>query len=159
MFSKVDLADGYWRMIVEEWSRYNFAYVMPGPPGSPIRLVIPSALQMGCNESPAYFCAATETARDIAQAWIDDGTSLPEHPMEPFTVPTVAARRQTSPGPEYQMSAVYVDDFLDACVENQAGTLLYQTARATLHAIHNIFPPPKPTDPPGTKDPISKRSF
>jgi hypothetical protein len=90
-FSKIDLADGYWRMIVEESSRYNFAYVLPGPPGAPIQLVIPSALQMGWNESPAYFCAATETTRDIAQAWIDQNTDLPPHPMEPFTVPSIAA--------------------------------------------------------------------
>jgi hypothetical protein len=58
-FAKVDLADGYWRMIVEESSRYNFTYVLPGPPDVPIQLVILSALQMGWEESPAYFCAAT----------------------------------------------------------------------------------------------------
>ena len=31
-FSKLDLADGYWRMIVELLARWNFAYVMPGEP-------------------------------------------------------------------------------------------------------------------------------
>jgi hypothetical protein len=158
-FAKVDLADGYWRMIVEEESRYNFAYVMPGPPGAPTRLVIPSALQMGWSESPAYFCTATETAHDIGQAWIDQSTSLLAHPMEPFTVPAVPARHQTSKGPEYQMSAVYVDDFLAACVKNCDGTLLDQTACATLHAIHNIFLPPTSEDPPGTKDPISEKKL
>jgi hypothetical protein len=67
LFSKIDLANGYWRMVVEKDSRWNFAYVLPGRPGSPLRLMIPSALQMGWNESPAYFCTATETTRDIAQ--------------------------------------------------------------------------------------------
>jgi hypothetical protein len=57
------------------------------------------------------------------------------------------------------MSTVYVDDFLGAFVENRDGTLLDLTARATLHAIHNIFPPPMPEDPPGTKDPISKKKL
>ncbi len=58
-FSKMDLADGYWRMVVEPDARWNFAYVMPSAEGQPIRLVIPRALQMGWNESPAYFCATT----------------------------------------------------------------------------------------------------
>jgi hypothetical protein len=51
-FSKMDLADGYWRMVVEPESQWNFAYVMPSDPGTPTRLVVPSALQMGWNESP-----------------------------------------------------------------------------------------------------------
>jgi hypothetical protein len=32
-FAKLDLADGYWRMLVEESAQWNFAYVMPGLPG------------------------------------------------------------------------------------------------------------------------------
>jgi hypothetical protein len=34
-FTKVDLADGYWRMIVDPEERWNFAYVMPLAPGVP----------------------------------------------------------------------------------------------------------------------------
>jgi hypothetical protein len=34
-----------------------------------------------------------------------------------------------------------------------------QTARATLHAIHSVFPPPTSTDTPGTKDPISEKKL
>jgi len=34
-FSKLDLADGYWRMIVEEEQQWNFAYVMPSAPDKP----------------------------------------------------------------------------------------------------------------------------
>jgi hypothetical protein len=158
-FAKVDLADGYWRMIVEKSSRWNFAYVLPGPPGAPTHLVIPSALQMGWNESPAYFCAATETARDIAQAWIDQDTELPEHPMEPDTRPALPPRRQTSGKAKYQMSAVYVDDFLQAAVEDREGQLLEKAGRATLHAIHSIFPAPTADDAPGTKDPISEKKL
>jgi hypothetical protein len=57
------------------------------------------------------------------------------------------------------MSAVYVDDFLLAAVQNQQGSLLAGTMRATLHAIHSIFPAPTPTDAPGTKDPISEKKL
>jgi hypothetical protein len=99
--------------------------VLPGPPDVPIWLVIPSALQMGWNESPAYFCAATETTWDVAQAWIDWGKELPEHKMEPFTNPTESPRIQTSKGKGYQMSAVYVDNFLLAAVQNKRENLLH----------------------------------
>jgi hypothetical protein len=35
MLSKIDLSDGFWRMLVEEEQKWNFAYVMPDPPGHP----------------------------------------------------------------------------------------------------------------------------
>jgi hypothetical protein len=82
--SKIDLADGYWRMIVEETSPWNFAYVLPGPPGELVKIVIPSALQMGWMGSPGYFCSATESVRHIAQKWIDSSTTLPNHSFEKF---------------------------------------------------------------------------
>ena len=66
MFSKLDIKDGYWRMMVEYGKHLNFAYVLPDVAGARIRIVIPSALQMGWAESPPFFCAATETACDIA---------------------------------------------------------------------------------------------
>ena len=63
LFSKIDLKDGYWRMVVNEADTWNFAYVLsPLKPGDDIELVIPDALQMGWSESPPFFCAATETA-------------------------------------------------------------------------------------------------
>ena len=30
--SKVDLSDGFWRLLVEPAKRWNFSYVMPDPP-------------------------------------------------------------------------------------------------------------------------------
>jgi hypothetical protein len=158
-FSKMDLADGYWRMVVEPDARWNFAYVMPSGPGEPLRLVVPSALQMGWNESPAYFCATTETVRDVAQTWVDANTQQPKHPMEAFTAPTEPARPQSTIGPAHQMSAVYVDDFLLAAVEDKTGAFLQRTARATLHAIHSIFPPPAATGMPDAKDPVSEKKL
>jgi hypothetical protein len=50
-FSKLDLANGYWRMIVEDGQEWNFAYVVPGAPGTPIMMIVSRALQMGWNES------------------------------------------------------------------------------------------------------------
>ncbi len=41
---------------------------------------------MGWVESPPYFCAATETARDIATTYIETGIgTLPNHKFEQYT--------------------------------------------------------------------------
>ena len=64
--AKWDMKDGFWQLdcaLGEEW---NFTYVLPQAEGEPIKLVIPTSLQMGWIESPPYFCAASETARDVA---------------------------------------------------------------------------------------------
>ena len=121
MFAKIDLSDGFWRMLVAESDKWNFAYVLLGTANAPTRLVIPHALQMGGTESPGYFCAATETGRDIMQALIDAPcTILPPHALDAYMTPGAPARRQTSPdvARKWQMSAVYVHDYILAAVED-----------------------------------------
>jgi hypothetical protein len=46
MLSKIHLPDRFKKMLVEKDAKWNFAYVMPNPPSSPVRLVIQLALQM-----------------------------------------------------------------------------------------------------------------
>ena len=65
--AKWDIKDGFWRLDTEEGTEWNFSYVLPQHPGEPIYLVVPTSLQMGWVESPPFFCAASETARDVAQ--------------------------------------------------------------------------------------------
>lgn len=89
-FQKLDIKDGFWRMVVEDEEAWNFAYVLPGGDPDDIKLVVPSALQMGWTESPPFFCTATETARDVAQALVNDGVELPPHPLEEHTMPRSA---------------------------------------------------------------------
>jgi hypothetical protein len=161
MFAKIDLSDGFWRMLVQDTDKWNFAYVLPGTTSQPTRLVIPHALQMGWTESPGYFCAATETGRDIMQALVDEAVQLPPHPFDSFMVPAAPARRQTSslsPRP-WQMSAVYVDDYILAAVESPDGTTLDRVGRAALHTIHGLFPPPSQSGHVGGKDPISLKKL
>lgn len=159
MFSKIDLSDGFWRIIVNKAECSNFAYVLPDPPGHPIRLVIPHALQMGWAESPGYFCAATETGRDVMQAIIEAETPLPAHPLETYMTPTTPAKRQEAGTAPNQMSAVFVDDYCLAAVESQDGQLLQRISRAALHTIHGIFPPPSVTGHKGGKDPVSLKKL
>jgi hypothetical protein len=156
--SKVDLSDGFWRVLVEPSQKWNFCYVMPDPPGSRVRIVVPSALQMGWAESPAYFCAATETGRDIIDLLLRENAELPEHPLETFMQPSDLPR--TAPnGEEHTSIGVYVDDYVLGVVENEDRTLIRRVSRATLHAIHSIFPPPEVSGHVGGKDPISRKKL
>jgi hypothetical protein len=53
-----------------------------------------------------------------------------------------------------------VDDFILAVVENEERTLLRRVSRATLHAIHAIFPPPpERSGDIGGKGPVSQKKL
>jgi hypothetical protein len=145
-------------MLVEDNAKWNFAYVMPDPPGSPVRLVVPSALQMGWAESPAYFCAATETGRDIIHQSVETKQELPPHQFEEYMHPAAIPKRSKKEDSMYSIS-VYLDDFIGAAVENVSGTLLDRVTKAALHGIHSIFPPPTVTGHVGGKDPISLKKL
>jgi hypothetical protein len=80
--AKWDITDSFWCMDCREGEEWNFAYVLPQPAGQPIRLVVPTSLQMGWVESPPYFCAAMETARDIATDYLEMGIrTRPQHKL------------------------------------------------------------------------------
>ena len=61
MLAKIDFSDGLWKMIVEEGAKWNFAYVMTDPTGTPLCLFVPSDMQIRWEESSAYFCTETKT--------------------------------------------------------------------------------------------------
>ena len=46
-FIKLDIKDGFWRMVFAVGEECNFAYVLPNHTEAPNKLVILSALQMG----------------------------------------------------------------------------------------------------------------
>ena len=71
LFCKLDIKDVFWRMVVPKADERQFCYVLPQDPTqttpTETMIVVPKALQMGWTSSPAFFCAATETGRDIAE--------------------------------------------------------------------------------------------
>ena len=157
-FQKIDLSDGFWRMVVEEDQKWNFCYVLPQKPGAEPKLVVPSALQMGWAESPGFFAATTETVRDLTHVDVRNTKADPQtHPMEHFAEPHTPPRRRHPSLPDLHGEYVYVDDFINCGVENSQGTLLKRIARASLNNIHSIFPPPNVTQHVGGKDPISQK--
>ena len=70
-------------MVINAHNTWNFAYVLPPEhPGDEHELAIPDALQMGWSESPAFFYAATKTARDLAEESLATKAVQKPHPME-----------------------------------------------------------------------------
>ncbi len=87
--AKYNTKDGFWRMDCHEGEEWNFCYVLPQPPGKPVQLVIPTSLQMGWIESPAFFGAATEMGRDVVMQYTDM-PSTRSHRKNSNTIPTRA---------------------------------------------------------------------
>jgi hypothetical protein len=80
-------------------------------------LVVPTSLQMGWVESPPYFCAATETSRDISTEYIEtEVNSLHCHNFEHYIIGASEYTNLPESGQDPQgfwyMVEVYVDDFM-----------------------------------------------
>ena len=173
LMAKFDLKDGYWRMVVPSDDEYNFAYVLPQTdPAAETMIVIPSSLQMGWKLSPAYFSAASETARDVAED-LREGAHGPlqPHPMEDQTLtPSLKeslnaiqdwtseeALTDRAPSDLYCLFEVYIDDFIGLLQTTDSKEIL-RCSRALLHGIHSVFPPPTVTGHDG-HDPISQKKM
>jgi hypothetical protein len=85
--AKWDIKDDFWHMCYKDGAEGNFAYVLPQAEGQPSRLVVPTSLQMGWVESPPYFCAASEMARDVAMEYGNTEVVglLPSHMFTHYT--------------------------------------------------------------------------
>jgi hypothetical protein len=114
---------------------------------------------MGWTESPGYFCAATETTRDVIQLLISNNVDTNAHLLESYMTPAHPAKRQRLGAIEWQMTGVFVDDFCLGAVENATGSLLCRISRAALHSIHATFPAPEVSGHTGGKDSISLKKL
>ena len=104
-------------------------------------MVVPTLLQMGWTESPLYFNAASETARDVADEYAK-AEDLEEHYLEEWT--KLADEYKSLPSGKLSSTLahcfeVYVDDFIAAAVPHSKEDLNH-LSRALLHAIHDVFP-------------------
>jgi hypothetical protein len=157
--AKWDIKDGFWRMDCREGEEWNFAYVLPQPEGAPIMLVMPTSLQMGWVISLPYFCAATETARDIATKYTDMPIgSIPPHKFVRYTIDgeSYAELPDDHDGRAFlTMIEVYVDDFMSLVIPISKSQLLH-TASAVMTGIHDVFPA---NDEDDGDDPISEKKL
>jgi hypothetical protein len=157
--AKWDIKDGFWRMDCAEGEEWNFMYVLPQLEGEPIKLVIPTSLQIGWVELPPYFCAAMETAQDVTTKYIDMPVgSLPPHKFEKYIVGNVDYNTLPNTSTPLKgflyMVEVYVDDFMNLVIPVSQEQLRH-VATAVMTGIHDVFPP----DADDSNDPISKKKL
>ena len=163
LFAKLDIKDGFWRLMVSDKDAWNFCYIIPpsnsATPKDEIQIVVPNCLQMGWCESPPFFCAASETARDVIASLL--GTDLPPHPFEAHMLPSPAdavARPIQDLTSTISLLEVFVDDFI-GLTDNTSRAHLENFSRAMLHGIHTVFPPPSVTGHHVGGDPISEKKL
>ena len=145
-FAKWDVRDGFWQMVAKSGAEWNFCYLLTAPDGTK-KVVKPSSLQMGWVDSPGFFGVASETARDVSQVYAQTpfGT-LPPHKFEHYTETSEEFKALPESSP-HDVSfpftlEVYVDDFIGAVAACSKQPLRH-VGRATLHGIHDVFPPAK----------------
>ena len=143
-FSKYDISDGFWRMVVAAGSEWNFTYVLPHQEGQPIRIVIPSALQMGWKDFPGYFCSASETVQDVAKDFVGFNGKIHDLPMHKFEqhIRTPVVDEPTNAVEEGQSVPcaaikVFIDDFIAMCRDVPR---IKQLTQSILHGIEHFFP-------------------
>jgi hypothetical protein len=97
--SKLDVADGFYRLGVNARQALRLACLLPRDQQEPQLVAIPLALPMGWVESPPYFCAATETVADLANSRLNL-RQVPRHRLEDAalhpTAPVDSANRISS---------------------------------------------------------------
>ena len=158
--AKWDIKDGFWRLDCAAGQEWNFCYVRPSLNNSdPIQLVVPTSLQMGWIESPPYFCCASETARDVAEQYIQLPLgSVPTHKFTPLTMTHTDTQqlRDTaeSTDPLKFLLEVYMDDYIGLAIPTSL-THLRHFSNAVMHGIHDVFP----ADEDASNDPISKKKL
>ena len=156
--AKWDIKDGFWRLDCEQGEEWNFAYVLPQTnPKAPIQLVIPTSLQMGWIESPPYFCTASETARDVAEQYLQLplGTLTP-HKFLPLTQlnEDINDLPLTSTKDWKFMLEVYMDDYIGLAIPTSREQLKHY-GNSIMYGIHDIFPAAVSDD----EDPISLKKL
>jgi hypothetical protein len=135
--AKWDIKDGFWRLDCAEEEDWNFCYVLPQPPGEPIKLVVPKALQMGWIESPPYFCAASETGRDVATQYAETpiGTlrdnKFIDMAAQGADFDTLPAQSDEADPLRYLVE-VYVNDFISLAMPRSQADLRHM-ANAAMH--------------------------
>ena len=153
--AKWDIKDGFWRLNCETGQEWNFAYVMPSADKDNPKLVIPTSLQMGWIESPPYFCAAAETARDVAQQYLQLPLGeMVDHKFIQHTLPLEHGLPLTHDGQLKFLLEVFMDDFIGLTIPTSLPQLRH-SSNAVLYGIHDIFPP----NDDESLDPISARKL
>jgi len=178
--SKIDIADGFYRLGIRPDDAPRLAVLFPTKPGEEQLVGIPLTLPMGWLESPPAFCAMTETTADLANAVLDGKmdpivttahrldkvsetpeTALIHTPTAPVGTDFTEVPSQETDSIKYQRPMrywdVYVDDFL-GLVQGGKSTRT-KVKRALLHSLDAIMRPVSALDNPHRQEPASVKKL
>jgi hypothetical protein len=174
---KIDIADGFYRIWLNENNILSLAVTLPPLHGDTLLVALPLVLPMGWTESPPYFTTATETVADMANRRLQNRWHPPPHrldkladtpPTRPLEAsgqldswaatkrPSTIPRRQHHPRPIANVD-VFVDDFIGMCQGMKSRRKVVRRIR--LHSLDEIFRPLQPGDNPHRKEPASEKKL
>jgi hypothetical protein len=174
---KVNIADGFYRIWLNENDIMSLAVSLPPLHGDTLLVALPLVLPMGWTESPPYFTTATETIADMTNHRLQNRWQPPPHRLEqlantvppvplhssgqkdtlvadtrPFTIP----RRKHWSKPLANVD-VFVDDFIGLCQGLQPTRSLVR--RVLLQSLDEVFRPLHSSDTPHRKEPASEKKL
>ena len=174
---KLDISDGFYRVGLRPEDIPKLGVVFPTKPGEDPLVALPLVLPMGWKNSPPIFCAATETAADIANDRLQSLTPAADHPLDAlaeefntdptnlatpsstYALPVPTLRDPSLPNPSTRLAYidVFMDDFLGAC----QGDLSHRryVRKTLLHAVDTIFRPLDAQDSPLRREPVSLKKL
>jgi hypothetical protein len=173
---KVDIADGFYRIMVRAPDIVKLAMSIPTLAGEEPLLALPLVLPMGWTQSPPWFCSATETATNVANQRLKRRWQAPPHRLDvvastpPATgLPTpVAPPVDYTPLPEtipprvwkerpLERFDIFMDNFIGAGQGSKAR--LNNTCQVLFHTLDELFRPLEPGNNSYRREPASTKKL
>ena len=96
--SKIDIADGFYRIQLAPYAVPHLAVLLPQHPDEEPMVAFPLVLPMGWVNSPPYFSAVTETGADLMNRRLKQRPQEPPHRLEELAL-NLPELAQPAPGP------------------------------------------------------------
>jgi hypothetical protein len=167
--SKVDIADGFYRIRVRSADVAKLGVLLPTRSGEEPLVAFPLALPMGWSQSPPLFTSATETIADLANQAVQVCSPQLPHRLEKAAETPISsdAPRNSATAPTrrrndvirqpLQQWDVYVDDFIGVVQGNLKRR--QRVKRALLHALDKVFRKVDEFDNPHRQEPASLKKL
>jgi hypothetical protein len=174
--SKIDIADGFYRIGINANDIPKLGIMFPGNDGEQL-VGFPLVLPMGWMQLPPLFTAATETVADLANHKLQDQSRCGPHrldvvgesPPPPIPLPVMVAagpeprplpprpQPRGRPSPPVKGWDVYVDDFI-GMVQGNAHHRQH-VKRILFHSLDQVFRPLESADNPNRQEPASIKNM
>eukprot|EP00978_Attheya_sp_CCMP212_P031570 scaffold119923_cov65-Attheya_sp.AAC.1 len=87
VFTKLNIKESCWYMVVADEDTWNFCYVMPVLDKiqklvNDSKLLVPRAQQMGCSKSSPFFCSGSEIEHNVMECLLSRAKLLHKFEMQ-----------------------------------------------------------------------------